>query len=350
MSTNTGNHDNKENNEDKIARVTALFYDPIVKKHVDAAGTHPECPRRIECTINMLKKNGFFDKCKVIGGREATRSELCKLHDPDYVDDILSGDPKRVKKRKFSDIFYNKNSGVAAAVSAGMSMDAADNVLQGKVSRAMVLCRPPGHHASKDRASGFCFFGNVALAALRASENGKKVLIFDWDVHQGDGTGKLVHGMKNVELVTIQRHDGGYFYPGTGGTFTTDNIHSVGFDGGITGPEYLNLFKKHVLKRVDKFQPDIILISAGFDTGEGDPLGGCHLLPAHYRAMTEALLAKCSNVIAFLEGGYNLKTVANGVNAVVWTMMHASTQATVKQENKTTSEDAGEDVVKTVPK
>lgn len=307
-----------------VSNVT-LFYNPIVLEHHDAEMKHLESPVRIMTTTMHLKRIGLFNRPKIKTGHEATLTELAMVHEPEYIRRVINATPQSVASDSthFSkDMFCSRMTPAAARTSVGMSLDAATDVLYGNTTHAMVLCRPPGHHASYKSASGFCFFNNIVYAAKLLSPH-RKVLIFDWDVHHGDGTELLVSGMKNVSLVTIQRskyEDGEIFWPGTGGTHSNGNIHSVGFTSDITGPQYMQLFNTHVKPLIEAEEPDVILVSAGFDTAKGDPLGGCNLGPEHYRAMMDYMV-KHGSVIAFLEGGYGPKAVATGVAEVLVSML-----------------------------
>ena len=297
-----------------------LYYNPITLKHKNVRNTqHPECPARLTTTLEILKSKGVIKKCAIKSGRKATVAELLMVHSPAYIKKLLK--MERVKsyeksEKDYNSIYFNEFTLSAALVSAGMSLCAAqDLLLTGKPS--MVLCRPPGHHASYDKASGFCIFNNVILAATLLATH-KRVLIFDWDVHHGDGTLQLVSKIPNAKLITVQRYDHGTFYPGTGGTYKYKNSESIGFSGEMTGKQYLELFHKKVLPVIHEYNPDVILLSAGFDTARGDPMGGCELDPVHYHAMTKKLLEECDGqLIAFLEGGYFPKAVGHGVNAIL---------------------------------
>lgn len=297
-----------------------LYYSEITEEHSNPHGSHPEDPSRIKKTMEILENSGTLDRLHLMKGREATPIELLLVHDPLYVS-MLYAKKHSIIERKFNDIFMNKHTLKAASTSVGMSLDASFSVLLEDCKRAIVLCRPPGHHAKYDSAAGFCFFNNVVFAAKYLSAH-KRVCIFDWDVHHGDGTASLVKGMPNVNLITVQRYDNGIFYPTTGGTYIDENISSVGFNGSINGKEYLELFTLQVLPLIKEAKPDVILVSAGFDTAKGDPLGGCTLESNDYAKMTESMLKITPNMIVLLEGGYNPEAVGNGINAVAEVLLN----------------------------
>ena len=182
-----------------------LYYNPITLKHKNVRNPHhPECPARLTTTMEILKTTGIIKNCKIKPGRKATVAELLSVHSPKYIKDLLKMEQTQSheeSEKSFNSIYFNEFTFPAARVSAGMSLCAAlDLLLTGKPS--MVLCRPPGHHASYNKASGFCIFNNVVLAAKLLAAH-KRVLIFDWDVHQGDGTLQLVANIPNTKLITV---------------------------------------------------------------------------------------------------------------------------------------------------
>lgn len=295
-----------------------LYYNPMVREHLNSCADIDN-PKRVDGTMDYLRLHKTLDNVDIRTGHEASISELLAVHSPLYLQFLHTASPEVIAKT-FTDVSVNKFSLQSAKTSVGLSIDAATDVLTGTCKHGFVMCRPPGHHASYNSASGFCIFNNIVFAAKLISVH-KRVLIFDWDVHHGNGTEKLVNGMKNVHLVTIQRYDNGEFYPVTGSTHIYNNITSVGFNGSIDGESYLKLFDKYVMTTVNQLKPDVILISAGFDAAINDPLGGCELLPEDYRRMTHSLMNKCDNVLAFLEGGYNVTSLSQCVNEVINSMV-----------------------------
>lgn len=193
--------------------------------------------------------------------------------------------------------------------------------------------RPPGHHAKSSEAGGFCIFNNVAIAAKYAMEKFglRRVLIVDWDIHHGDGIQDTFYDDRCVLYISLHRHDNGLFFPedapkdyfdvgtGSGLGFTVN----IPFSGpGIGDDEYINTFAKVVMPIAYEFSPELVLVASGFDAGLEDPLGECKLSPLCFAQMTHQLGALANGrVIVSLEGGYNLSTVANGVSAVVETLL-----------------------------
>jgi acetoin utilization deacetylase AcuC-like enzyme len=296
-----------------------MYYNPMIREHRNSVAEIDD-PARVDGTMDYLRKNGTLDKVDIKTGHVASLQELLYVHSPKYIKFLRTQSPEMIAI-SFADVSVNKFSLLAATTSVGLALDAATDVLTGDCKHGFVMCRPPGHHASYNKASGFCLFNNIVYAAKLLSTH-KKVLIFDWDVHHGDGTETLVEGMKNVHLVTIQRYDKGEFYPGTGSTHSSRNITSVGFNGSIDGESYIKLFNEYVMKVVNTFKPSVILISAGFDAAVDDPLGGCRLAPSDYHEMTKILIDNCDNVLAFLEGGYCVASLSKCVDSVISAMLN----------------------------
>jgi len=303
-----------------------LFYDESVLLHDDPySTTHPECSRRINSIMKKFDESGFNEHFKKFSGRKATKDELLKVHTKEYVNKLvlsLTSDAGRIDfVMNADDIYVNEHSLLASLISAGMAIDGANYLLSNKLKHAIILTRPPGHHAHKDRAGGFCLINNIALATKILANAGKKVAVFDWDVHYGDGTADILNKEKNVIFVTMQRYDDGTFYPKTGKTIVKNNMASIGFNGTITGHEYITLFNKQILPILTGYKPDIICISAGFDAARNDPLGGCELDEEDYKYMTSKLMKVAPQILVCLEGGYNLESLACGMRGVAYELL-----------------------------
>lgn len=286
--------------------------------------SHPEKPERITKILNKFDESGLNIYFSHFSGRHATRSELLKIHSHKYIDILtsLASQKDRVEfMSKLDDVYVNEYSVFSALTSAGMSIDAANALLLNKLKHAIVLTRPPGHHAHKDHAAGFCLINNIALAASVIADAEKKVAIFDWDVHHGDGTVNIVNGKKNIIMITIQRYDKGKFYPATGKTTTQNNIMSIGFNGSINGHQYIKLFNEKVLPVFTKYKPDVICISAGFDTSRNDKMGGCELDEEDYKYMTSKLMKIAPQILVCLEGGYDLESLSCGMRGVAYELL-----------------------------
>uniref|UniRef100_A0A1D2A3D2 Histone deacetylase domain-containing protein n=1 Tax=Auxenochlorella protothecoides TaxID=3075 RepID=A0A1D2A3D2_AUXPR len=206
----------------------------------------------------------------------------------------------------------------AARLGAGAAADAARAVLSGAADAGLAIVRPPGHHAESGTAQGFCFLNSAAVAAAAARAAGAaRVLILDWDVHHGNGTQEIFAADPSVLYASLHRHEGGRFYPGTGaatdvgvGPGAGASLNVAWPRGGLTDADYAMAFATVILPVAREFDPDLVIISAGFDAAQGDPIGGCHLTPGLFASLTAALQATVAPCVAVLEGGYNLRATA----------------------------------------
>lgn len=208
-------------------------------------------------------------------------------------------------------------------------------MVAGHVRNAIAVIRPPGHHAEPDHPAGFCFFNNVCVAARVCQRDFpdlcRKVLILDWDVHHGNGVQRAFESDPNVLYISLHVHKNGDFYPkGDYGSHSHVGIGpGVGRNINIPWPchgmhdgDYLYAFQKLIMPVAQEFDPDLVIISAGFDAAEGDMLGGCHVTPAGYGHMTHMLMSLANGKVAVcLEGGYNLRSIAKSALSVTRTLM-----------------------------
>jgi acetoin utilization deacetylase AcuC-like enzyme len=308
----------------------ALVYDDLFLDHYDAYGTHPECPERLVAILEALKKSGVHGRTVPIRPRKATREELERVHNSNYLDGLerIDGDQGNLDP----DTYYSPRSVSAALHAAGGTIDLATSVLKEKdgVKRGFSLVRPPGHHAESTRAMGFCLLNNVALSAEAALNAGaKKVAIVDWDVHHGNGTCHSFFGRSDVLFMSVHR---GHFFPGTGyageigvdsGKGFTVNAPLMGIGGDA---DFASVFDQIFIPIITEYDPDLILVSAGFDAHEDDPLGGMGVTDDGYRTLARKLinLAKdcCEGrLAAVLEGGYDLDALGRSVRGVIEEML-----------------------------
>ena len=289
---------------------------------------HPENPNRLRSIYGMLQggdMEGFFTE---IPPRFATREELEMVHIPSYIDLIAStaGQPAR---RLDPDTVASPKSYEAACLAVGGVLEAIDEAaLQGNLNNAFALVRPPGHHAERNRAMGFCIFNNIAVGAKYAIQTHglERVLIIDWDVHHGNGTQNTFYEASEVLYFSTHRY--GFFYPGTGAPAEMGTRKGEGFTvnvpmlPGCGDAEYGNIFL-HVLKPIAlSYKPQLILVSAGFDTYYRDPLGGMKMTEKGYARLTNITMdiaqTTCGGkIIIALEGGYDLDGLATSVKAVL---------------------------------
>lgn len=365
--------------EDTIARLrvrrgllpTGCCYDDRMKLHMNADFSpnthHPEDPRRIHEIFKAFKKMGLvytgpeselpriMKDCPTkymwrIPARPATREEICLAHSPEHLAwveslDTISTAELRELTRRFDQgresLYVGSMSYPAALLSVGGAIDTCKCVVTEQVKNAFAVIRPPGHHAEFDQPMGFCFFNNVPVAIRVCQqdypEQCRKVLILDWDVHHGNGTQNIFYQDPNVLYISIHVYQNGMFYPGKPpNPMTPDggiehcgtgpglgkNINIGWHDQGMGDGEYMAAFQKIVMPIAKEFNPDLVVISAGFDAADGDELGGCFVTPACYAHMTHMLMSLADGKVAVcLEGGYNLQAISSSAVAVARTLM-----------------------------
>lgn len=232
-------------------------------------------------------------------------------------------------------IYFNNSTYDSALLAAGGAIEACRAVVLGEVRNAIAIVRPPGHHAESTEPSGFCIFNNVPIAARVCqkdfSDKCRKIIILDWDVHHGNGIQHAFYNDPNVLYISLHVFQGGRFYPGfPDGDLTYcgegpglgRNVNIPWEDHGMGDAEYIYAFQQVVMPIVSEFDPDLVIISAGFDAAEGDTLGGCHVTPAGYAHMTHMLMRIAEGkMVVCLEGGYNLRSIARSALAVTRTLM-----------------------------
>ncbi|KAF5730197.1 histone deacetylase 5 [Tripterygium wilfordii] len=314
-----------------------IVYDGRMCKHDTPDGDdHPENPNRIRAIWNKLLTNNIPQRCVVLNAKEAEEKHLTYVHSRNHVNLIRNISSKQFDSRrnkiasKLNSIYFNEGSSESAFLAAGSVVEVAEKVAKGELDSAFAIVRPPGHHAEHTEAMGFCLFNNVAVAASfllneRPELGIKKILIVDWDVHHGNGTQKMFWRDPRVLFFSVHRHEFGNFYPcNDDGAYTNVgegpgagyNVNVPWENGRCGDADYLAVWDHILVPIAKEFDPDMILVSAGFDAAVGDPLGGCCITPYGYSVMLKKLMdfAKGKIVLA-LEGGYNLNSIANSALA-----------------------------------
>ena len=295
------------------ARV-AFYDDPVFRQH-DSGRGHPERPERLDAIRRGLRDAQLEPRMAALPARAATKAELLRVHTPEHVRAIAASEGRTV--RFDTDTQAGPRSYRAALQAAGAAVDAVERVLDGSIDAAFCLCRPPGHHAEADQAMGFCLVNNVAVAAAHALAAGiGRVLIVDIDVHHGNGTQHTFESDRRVLYVSSHEFP---FYPGTGGLNEVGTGAGEGFTvnlpmtAGMSDADYARVYREVVEPIGRAFDPELVLVSAGFDAYGGDPLAGMRLTARGYRELIQVCLdcgPNARGTVALVEGGYDLDGLA----------------------------------------
>ena len=306
---------------------TGYFTHPDCWKHEMGAG-HPECPERLDAIENRLLVSGVGD---ALVKREASSAPIADVelaHGRMYVaalrgltdglrEEIDAGGPTHAQIDP--DTSINVHTWDAALRAAGAAIDATDAVMAGEIDNAFCSVRPPGHHACKDKAMGFCFFNNAVVAARYALERHglKRVAIVDFDVHHGNGTENIVAGDQRILMVSFFQHP---FYPEGGARSNASNLVNVPVPAYTKGEQVRDLIEAHWLPRLEAYKPEMVFISAGFDAHRADDMGQMGLVEEDYAWITHRIMEVArrhakGRVVSCLEGGYNLDALAFSVES-----------------------------------
>src|SRR5882762_753964 len=295
--------------------MTAVVWHPACRKHYGGAG-HPERPQRIEAVLDALRAPDLETAITWVEAAPATRTPLERVHPAAYLDS-LEAMAARGGGALDADTFLGPSSWESVLASAGVAIGAVE--LGIKHGTAFGATRPPGHHALATQAMGFCFLNNVVIAARHAQALGcARVLIVDWDVHHGNGTQALVEADATIRYVSMHQYP---WYPGTGAVDErgVGNVFNVPRPPGLAREVYVRDLLAAVDAALAGWPPDLLLVSAGFDSLAGDPLGGFTLEPQDMAHWTSAFRARVAPapVVGLLEGGYRLDLLAAGARAHV---------------------------------
>lgn len=307
---------------------TVVFYDPLYLEH-DTGFGHPERAERLEATMELLEKTGLSDKVAVDSPRDATLEEIELVHPAGYIE--------KVRKMAESgggyldaDTPVSPRSFAAALRSAGANLEGLERIFSGEIDNAFCLARPPGHHATPGRGMGFCLFNNNAVASRFAMEKWgvRRVFILDWDAHHGNGLQDIFYDDNKVLYVSLHQYP---HYPGSGSYREIGEGEGEGYTVNFPLPArsgeevYLAAFDRVILPIARQYEPELVLISAGFDGHFSDPLCSMMLSSNSYTEMTtrlKDLADQCcqGRIMASLEGGYNLAGISTSMVNVISVM------------------------------
>ncbi len=306
---------------------TGFFTHPACRQHDMGAG-HPECPQRLDAIADRLLSSGVLDVLDQRVAPAAPITDLELAHGRMHIaslrgltdslrDDISAGGPSHTPIDP--DTTMNIHTWEAALSAAGAALAATDAVIAGELENAFCSVRPPGHHACHDKAMGFCFFNNVAIAARYALERHglQRVAIIDFDVHHGNGTEDIVSGDERILMLSFFQHP---FYPYSDTLSTANNMVNVPVPAYSKGDVVRALVQEQWMARLEEFAPEMIFISAGFDAHREDDLGQMGLVESDYAWLTTQIKnvarkhAK-GRIVSCLEGGYHLDALARSVEA-----------------------------------
>ena len=302
----------------------AVVIDPAYLKHLPG-DSHPERPERIQVLLdlaNALEREKF----NLLAPRAATRAEIESIHEPAHVR-LVESTSSVNHYALDGDTITSRDSFGVSVLAAGGFLRLLDSIAAKESSSGFALVRPPGHHASFNRAMGFCLFNTIAIGAayLKKQYGAKKILIMDWDVHHGNGTQDCFYEDPSVLFISTHQYP---YYPGTGAINEVGAGPGEGYTiniplpAGCSDQEYMEVFQHVVIPAAERFQPEWILVSAGFDPHRRDPLGGMRVSEEGFGGMADALFAVArrfsdARIALTLEGGYDLAALSNSVAAVL---------------------------------
>jgi len=285
---------------------------------------HPESPERLRAIDDRLHAAHLFDYLTHLEAPPVQRSQLLRVHDTAYIDFVEASSPSEGFRALDPDTSMNLHTLEAARHAAGGAVMAVDRVMRGEVANAFVACRPPGHHATRNQAMGFCFFNNVAVAAAHALEaHGlERVAIVDFDVHHGNGTEDIFTDDPRVMLCSTFQHP---YYPHSGADTISEHIVNVPLPAGTAGPAYREAFSSQIMPRLEAHRPQMLFFSAGFDGHREDDMAQFGLVEADYAWITEQVMDVAERhaegrIVSVLEGGYDLSSLGRSAAVHIKTL------------------------------
>ncbi len=310
---------------------TGLVFDAAFVRH-DPGPDHPESPDRYRALKKAFDRAGLFDRLAHIAARPAADDDLHLCHTRAYLATVRHDIARHAATLSTGDTALGAHTFEVAALGAGSALAGVDAILTGHTRNAFAAVRPPGHHATASRGMGFCVFNNAAIAARYARKvyGVERVLIADWDVHHGNGTQDIFYEDRNVFFFSTHQSP---WYPGTGAAVETGASSGKGttlncpLPAGSGHAEIVGAFRRKLLPAMAAFRPDLVILSAGFDSRRGDPLGRFVLRDEDFRELTEiameiAALSAGGRLLSILEGGYSLTGLAAAATAHVEALLH----------------------------
>jgi acetoin utilization deacetylase AcuC-like enzyme len=305
---------------------TLLYSHPVCLEHETGPG-HPERPARLRAVLQALE-DPAFDDLERREAPQATRAQIERVHPAAYVDAVTAAIPAEGTAHLDGDTVVSPASGEAALRAAGAVVAAVDAVMAGEADNAFCAIRPPGHHAEPERAMGFCLFSNAAIGAFhaRAAHKAHRIAVVDFDVHHGNGTQAALWDEEDMMLFCTHQSP---LYPGTGQVTERGahgNIVNVPLQPGAGSEEFREAYRHTVIPRLRAFDPDFVIVSAGFDAHYADPLAGLNFREEDFAWATTEILhvaahAARGRVVSTLEGGYDLDALAKSAAAHVGALM-----------------------------
>jgi len=329
QNTSTEEGPAKEDSAPEVAK-TGFLYDDIYLEHKTTEG-HPERPQRLVAIVERLKANGLHSELLRLSAKPAALEWITTVHSPEYVERVRRNCERGVRYLDSMDTPISPKTYEVALAAAGGVLSAIDAVKENKVTNAFCAVRPPGHHALKDEAMGFCIFNNVAIGTryIQKKCSLSKVLIIDWDVHHGNGTQAAFYDDPTVLYFSVHQYP---FYPGSGSESEKGSGEGLNYTinvplpAGSTDSDYVRAFEEKLKPAALAFSPEFVLVSAGFDAHEDDLLGSMKVTSQGFAQLTEIakqIAEKCceGRLVSVLEGGYHLESLAASVEAHIRVLM-----------------------------